>query len=142
MQNLTIHTDERVDRVFENYPKEVRPKMEFLRKLVRETAQEMEDILQLQETLKWSEPSFVTKHGSTLRMDWKDRAPDQYAMYFQCTSRLVETFQIAFGDTFNYEGKRALIFNLEDDVPVEELKKCIKASLHYHKVKEQLTLGI
>ena len=142
MGELKVKTDPKVNEVFAFYPEEVRDKMQFLRELVIETARETEGVDQIEETLKWGEPSFVTKTGSTLRMDWKERAPDQYAMYFQCTSRLVETFRIVFDQRFEFEGKRAIVFKLDDNVPVEELKECIKASLIYHKVKDQMTLGI
>ena len=136
-----IKTDPQVEIVFRNYPDFIRDKMQFLRKLVHETAHEMQ-LGSLTETLKWGEPSFVTKKGSTLRMDWKEKNPSQYAMYFQCTSRLVETFKLVFGDRFNYEGKRAIIFRLDEEIPVDQLKQCIKATLRYHQVKEDLTLGI
>ena len=116
--------------------------MQFLRELVIETAEETEGIKELEETLKWGEPSFVTKNGSTLRMDWKEKAPDQYAMYFQCTSRLVETFRLVFEYKFQFEGNRAIVFQLKQNIPVVELKKCIKASLTYHNVKHLVTLGI
>ena len=142
MDGLKIKTDPRVNEVFALYPEEVRDKMQFLRALVIETAKEMEDVDELEETLKWGEPSFVTKNGSTLRMDWKKRSPDQYAMYFQCTSRLVETFRIVFEEQLRFEGKRAIILDLEEEVPVKEIKACIKASLNYHKVKDDMTLGI
>ena len=113
-----------------------------MRKLVIETAEETEGVNVLEETLKWSEPSFVTKNGSTLRMDWKEKAPDQYAMYFQCTSRLVDTFRLVFGHRFQYQGKRAIVFQLNQKIPELELKECIKASLRYHNVKDLMTLGI
>ncbi len=86
MGKLKLKTNPQVEAVFANYPDFVRDKMQFLRKLVIETAEETEGVTDLEETLKWGEPSFVTKNGSTLRMDWKEKAPDQYAMYFQCTS--------------------------------------------------------
>ena len=128
--------------MFVSYPEKVRDKMQFLRELVIETAEETEGIKELEETLKWGEPSFVTKNGSTLRMDWKEKAPDQYAMYFQCTSRLVETFRLVFEYKFQFEGNRAIVFQLKQNIPVVELKKCIKASLTYHNVKHLVTLGI
>lgn len=93
-------------------------------------------------TLKWGEPSFVTKIGSTLRMDWKSKAPDQYALYFQCTSRLVDTFRMVFNHKFHYKGNRAIVFRLNQKIPVMELKECIKATLTYHEVKHLITLGI
>ncbi|GAA5024095.1 hypothetical protein GCM10011506_07450 [Marivirga lumbricoides] len=142
MGKLTFKTDPRVNEVFANYPDFVRDKMQRLRELVIETAEETEGITVLEETLKWGEPSFVTKQGSTLRMDWKEKTPGQYAMYFQCTSRLVDTFRLVFEHTFQFEGKRAIVFQLNQKIPEIELKECIKASLTYHNVKELLTLGI
>lgn len=142
MGKLTLKTDPRVNDVFANYPDFVRDKLQYLRELVIETAEETEGVTVLEETLKWGEPSFVTKNGSTLRMDWKEKTPDQYAMYFQCTSRLVDTFRLVFDHKFQYEGKRAIVFRLNQKIPELELKECIKASLTYHNVKEQITLGI
>ncbi|MDT0678031.1 DUF1801 domain-containing protein [Autumnicola musiva] len=142
MGKLTLKTDPRVSEVFANYPDFVRDNSQKLRELVIETAEETEGVTVLEETLKWGEPSFVTKNGSTLRMDWKEKTPDQYAMYFQCTSRLVDTFRFVFDHKFQYEGKRAIVFQLTQKIPELELKECIKASLIYHNVKEQITLGI
>ena len=142
MGKLTLKRDPRVNEVFANYPDFVRDKMEYLRKLVIQTAEETEGVNVLEETLKWSEPSFITKNGSTLRMDWKEKAPDQYAMYFQCTSRLVDTFRLIFGHRFQYQGKRAIVFQLNQKIPELELKECIRASLRYHNVKDLMTLGI
>lgn len=139
---MKIIKNSKVDKVFANYPDNVRDKMLFLRKLVIETAEETEGLKEIEETLKWGEPSFVTKSGSTLRMDWKEKTPDQYAMYFQCTSRLVETFRLVFVNKFQFEGNRAIVFQLNQKIPSNELKKCIKASLTYHNVKHLMTLGI
>ncbi|WP_044205721.1 DUF1801 domain-containing protein [Flammeovirga sp. OC4] len=144
MSDLSFQLDSNPEvlHIFENYPDAVKPQMYQLRTLVLETAQEIESIDILEETLKWGEPSYITKHGSTLRMDWKTKKPHQYALYFQCSSRLVETFQSVFGSTFQYEGKRAIVFDLDQKIPVPEIKACIKATLQYHKVKDLVTLGI
>lgn len=142
MPHLKLITSPKVETIFANYPPFVCNKMVYLRKLVIETAKEMPEVEVLEETLKWGEPSFVTKNGSTLRMDWKAKTPHQYALYFQCTSRLVNTFKLVFGQKFQYEGTRAIVFNLNQVIPELELKKCIQATLRYHKVKDQITLGI
>jgi len=92
MGKLIIKTNPKVNEVFASYPENVREKMQFLRELVIETAEETEGINELEETLKWGEPSFLTKNGSTLRMDWKAKTPYQYAMYFQCSTRLGQHF--------------------------------------------------
>lgn len=142
MTKLNIKTSPEFENKLANYPGTVRDNLQFLRKLVLEIALEEEGIVELEETLKWGEPSFVTKGGSTLRMDWKEKTPDQYQMYFKCTSRLVETFKLMFGDTFKYQKNRAIVFQLDQKIPIEALKKCIKATLLYHKVKNDITLGI
>jgi len=136
----TTHPD--VADVFERYPEHIRPKMEYLRHLILKAAAAIPEITRLEETLKWGEPSYLTKKGSTIRMDWKEKSPDQYAMYFKCTSKLVPTFKEVFPDTFTYEGTRAIVFGLDDPVPAEELVKCITAGLRYHSVKQLPLLGM
>ncbi len=142
MGKLKLNSNPRIAEIFANYPDSVRDKMHYLRGLVIETAEETESVSKLEETLKWGEPSFITNNGSTLRMDWKEKSPHQYAMYFQCTSRLVDTFKAVFDNTFQYEGNRAIVFRINQKIPVLELKACIKAALTYHQVKHLITLGI
>ena len=115
--------------------------MLHLRKLVLNTASNIEGLEELEETLKWGEPSYLTKYGSTLRMDWKDKNPDQVAMYFQCTSRLVPTFRILYKGRFEFEGNRAIVFNVNDKLPDTAIKHCISLALTYHKVKHLPLLG-
>jgi hypothetical protein len=142
MIDLQIDSHPSVKLVFDKYPEEVRTQLIRLRELVLESARELDGISTLEETLKWGEPSYLVKKGSTIRMDWKPKAPDQYAMYFKCTSRLVETFKTVYGDLFDYEGTRAIVFKQNEKITVQELKQCIKAALRYHKIKHLPTLGI
>jgi len=138
---MTKIENSNVAEVFENYPKTVQKQMHRLRKLVWEVADEL-GLEDLEETLKWREPSYLTKHGSTVRMDWKKKKPDQYAMYFKCTSKLVRTFKVIYPKTFSYETTRAIVFKLDDKVPTKELKHCISLALTYHKVKHLPRLGV
>jgi len=142
MKNLTINTNPEVDLVFNNYPEKVLNKILKLRMLIIEAARETEEVTVLEETLKWGEPSYLTKYGSTIRIDWKKNKPDQYAMYFKCTSKLVPTFRMVYKDVFNFEGDRAIVFHIKDRIPEVQLKKCITAGLTYHKVKTLPMLGL
>ncbi len=112
MSKLAIKTTPAFEAKMLSYPARVRPKMQYLRELVQETAKQIPDIQVLDETLKWGEPSFVSKIGSTLRMDWKEKSPNQYQLYFNCSSRLVETFKMVFNELFEYEKNRAIIFKI------------------------------
>ncbi len=130
-----------VTNKFNAYPSEVKPQMDALRTLILDTAEEL-GISRLEETLKWGEPSYIAPKGSTLRIDWKAKSPDQYAIYFKCTSKLVVSFKEVFGDLFTYENHRAILFKLDETIPIEALKKCIGVTLNYHKVKHLPLLGL
>jgi hypothetical protein len=142
MKKLQIKTNPEVESVFSNYPGLVRKKILNLRRLVIEAVNEIEEITNLEETLKWGEPSYLVKNGSTIRIDWKKKEPDQYAVYFKCTSKLVPTFKMVYKDIFKYEGNRAIVFKINDEIPEAELKNCITVALTYHKVKQLPMLGL
>jgi hypothetical protein len=139
---LIFQSNPEVDAIFDNYSALVMKQMKYLRQRVLDAADEIEDPQNIEETLKWGEPSYLTKHGSTVRTDWKAKAPDQYAIYFKCTSKFVPTFREIYPTEFTYEGNRALVFSLEEELPAEALKHCIKVALTYHKVKHLPLLGM
>ena len=138
---MKFNANNEVEKLIASYPKEAQERLFSLRKIITESAEEA-GISSLDETLKWGEPSYKSKIGSTIRMDWKPKNPDQYAMYFICTSGLVNTFQLIYGDLFKYEGNRALIFEMNDELPLEQLKHCVSLALTYHKVKHLPMLGV
>ena len=127
--------------VIEQYPKPVQEKLLHLRELIFEVAKE-QGIHDLQETLKWGEPSYVCKQGSTLRFDWKASRPDEYAMYFNCKTRLIEVIREFYGQELSIKGNRELTFKLDDELPENIVKHCIQLSLTYHKIKHLPTLGV
>ena len=132
----------KVAEVFRNYPEFILEKMMFLRQIILEVASETDGVNKLEETLRWGEPSYISKKASTIRIDWKKKKPNQYAVYFNCKTVLVETFKMVYKDKLKFEGKRAIVFNLEDKIPIEELKHCIALSLTYHSIKHLPMLGI
>ncbi len=139
---MKLHSSPTVKHKFKSYPKHVSKKLTVLRQLIIDTAKDTGSISDLEETLKWGEPSYIAPKGSTIRIDWKEKTPDQYAVYFKCTSKLVVTFKEVYGDLFNYEKNRAILFSFDDKVPVKELQQCIKSALLYHTLKDQDYLGI
>ena len=138
---MKITTNPKVETKFNEYPEEIKAKLINLRRIILETASEIESIQALEETLKWNEPSYLVKKGSTVRIDWKKKTPEQYAVYFKCTSKLVLTFKELYGNQFNYENNRAILFKMNDIIPEKELKHCISLALTYHKIKHLPLLG-
>jgi hypothetical protein len=125
---------------FETYPENISILLNNLRDLIFSVA-EQDSIPDITETLKWGEPSYISKIGSTIRLNWKAKYPDKYCMYFNCNTSLIETFKEVYGDTFSYEGNRAIIFNTDTKLPIIELSHCISMSLRYKKIKDLDLLG-
>ena len=114
----------------------MRRKLLALRKLIFRTAASTEGVGEVEETLKWGEPAYVTsqtRSGSTIRIGWKNTSPNRYAMYFNCQTTLIETFRTLFPSDFTFEGNRAIIFAESDVIPTGALVFCIAAALTYHR---------
>jgi hypothetical protein len=127
-----------VAQVFDTYPPKLRRKLLVLRELIFETAATTDGVGEIEETLKWGEPAYLTtqsKSGSTIRIAWKKSHPTQYSMFVHCQTNLVETFRTAFPDDFKFEGNRRLYFEENDIVPQDALTFCVAAALTYHMKK-------
>ena len=128
-----------VAAVYDAYPEEIREKLMVLHKLILETADSIKAVGEIEECLKWGEPSFLTsetKAGSTIRIDWKGPQKEEYAMYFKCTANLVPAFKERYPDLFRYGGDRSILFYMDEQIPVKELKTCIALALTYHLNKK------
>ena len=129
-----------VEQTFYSYPKNIREKLLFLRKIIFATAEKTQGVGPLEETLKWGEPSYVTSQthsGSTIRIAWKKSYPHQYAIYFNCKTTLIDTFKEIYGNLFHYSGNRSIIFEENDKIHINELSDCIAKALTYHMHKKQ-----
>ncbi|WP_210794539.1 DUF1801 domain-containing protein [Pseudoalteromonas ostreae] len=133
-------THESVKQKFTTYPENIAVVLHEIRSLILQVAVQ-DGITELEETLKWGEPSYISKIGSTIRFDHKPKSAEQFCMYFNCKTKLIETFKELYGDTFSYEGNRALVFKLNQTVPVKELAHCISLALRYKKIKHLPLLG-
>ncbi len=140
----TMHLQEplapEVRQKFEAYPDLARSRLLSIRSLILEAARDL-GIKKVTETLKWGEPSYLCPSGSTVRIDWKASTPEHYAVFFHCQTSLVKTFRELYGELFEYEGRRAIVFKLEQTIPTRQLKHCIGLSLQYHQLKHLSLLG-
>ena len=124
-----------VAEVFKKYPDHIRPLMASLRALIFDVSQNIKGVGEIEETLKWGEPSYLTTEsnsGTTIRIDWKKGTPDQYALYVNCKTSLIDTYKSIFVDELKYEGNRAVILSIHEPLPEEALRVCIKMALRYH----------
>ncbi len=131
-----------ISTVFKTYPVTLRRHLQELRTLILETASDTPGVEALSETLKWGQPSYLAVDGSPIRLGCVKSNPRQYAMYFHCQTLLIETFREVYGDRFTFEGKRAILFDVDERIDMNALKHCISLALRYHKLKSLPLLGL
>jgi Domain of unknown function (DU1801) len=129
-----------VKQKFNSYPKHIKPKMESLRNLIYKVAKTTDGVGEIEETLKWGEPSYLTtkpKTGTTIRIDWKPKNPDQIGMYVNCQTTLISNLKTLFNNELEFEGNRAIVFPVNKPIPKKQLTVCIKMALRYHLDKDK-----
>ena len=129
-----------VKKKFDAYPADVRLKLLVLRELIFGVAASNHAIGPLEETLKWDEPSYIpsqSKSGSMVRIDWKKQTPDNYYLYFLCTTTIVAQIRYRFGDAFIYSGNRALVFDVEKDSSWVDVCECVELAFTYYLKKHK-----
>ncbi|EIX4885557.1 DUF1801 domain-containing protein [Vibrio vulnificus] len=126
---------------FDEYPENARVRLEELRNLVFQVASELE-LGEVDETLKWGEPSYSVKTGSPLRMDWKLKSPNNYYLFFNCQTKLVDTFRELYGDELVFQGNRAIVLSLSKPLPETVIKSSLELALTYHQRKNLPLLGV
>ena len=132
----TKFQNKQVQEKFAAYPMDMQKHLLMLRHFILDCSD-----VKLEETLKWGEPSYISPQGSTIRIDYKTKSPQQYAMYFNCKTKLLDTFKEIYPDEFIYEGNRAIIFLVTETINVSALQNCINMALNYHNIKHLPLLG-
>lgn len=129
-----------VAAVFETYADDLSQSLLSLRHLILQTATETEGVGPLEETLRWGQPSYLTtrsKSGSMIRIDRVKSTPGQYALYVHCQTSLIETFKERYPNALRYDGNRAILFDVRDQLPEEALRHCIALALTYRLRKRR-----
>lgn len=122
-----------VARAFDDMSPDVQEPLQRLRRLILDTAAITPGVGPITETLKWGQPSYLTeetKAGSTLRLG----CPKQggFAIFTHCQTSIMADFQALFPDDFTFDGNRAVLFQADDDLPLDKLRFLISHALTYH----------
>lgn len=129
--------DKSVAKIFAAYPVTVRTKLMTLREIIFDTAETIDGVGTLEETLKWGQPSYLTTEtgsGSTIRIDRVKPDDGRIAMYFHCQTDLVETFRELY-PALDYGGNRSILLDPAAKIPEKALRHCIGLALTYHARK-------
>ncbi len=75
--------DPKVEAAFHVFPSAVRKKLLRLRRLIFDVANKTEGVGEIEETLKWGQPSYLTpqsKSGSTIRIGREKKTQGDFAI--------------------------------------------------------------
>jgi len=131
--------DADVAAVLNTYPAKARTRLKAVRKLIYEVARGTPEVGTLTETTKWSEPAHLTeqtKAGVTLRIAWKAKRPDEYALFVNCQSGVLDTLR-TLNPNLNCEGNRGIWFDLNQPCPDDDIRLCAQVALTWHANKRR-----
>ena len=128
-----------IEHKFLDYPAPQRKVMLSIRELIFSVGKQC-GAGDLEESLKWGQPSYRAKKGSPIRIDWHK---GEYCLFFHCQSSLVSTFREIYPDTLKFQGQRAICFSSHREMihRQSELEHCIELALDYHQRKHLPLLG-
>lgn len=133
-------TDRNVQQVFENLDNPACERLLALREMIIDEAARHPEIGEVQETLKWGQPSYLPvkpRTGTTIRIDRHRAKVDSVGLYFNCNSSLADDYQQLYPGVFEYEGRRAILIGTSGPVRAKELRHCIALALTYHLNKNR-----
>ena len=132
-------SDPGVAEVFTAFPQELKPRLLELRALILAVAARTPAAGAIVEALRWGQPSYLTLEsgsGSTIRIGQVKSQPGKVAIYFHCQSGLIAEFRELYGNQLKFEGKRCMIFDGQETLPIDTLSHCIRLALTYHHRKK------
>ena len=124
----------------DSYPGHIKPLILELRNLVFSVVEDL-GLGEIDETLKWGEPSYQVKNGSPVRIDWKSKYPDKYFLFFHCQTKLVDTFRELYSESLEFEGNRAIVLYVNKDLPKQVIRHCLELAMRYKSIKHLPLLG-
>ena len=129
---MTDQPPQQIAQAFADNDDGTRDHLLACRDLVFQVAAASDDIGPVTETLKWGQPSYLTeatKAGTTLRL--ATSGDGRAALFVHCGTDLIEQFRTFYPDTFDYQGKRALILKSQIPAVEAELRHCTALALTY-----------
>ncbi|WP_084420452.1 DUF1801 domain-containing protein [Henriciella litoralis] len=120
-----------VQAVYDAYPTPARDQLLKLRTLVYDTAAGLSETGPITETLKWGEPSYLNKAGTTIRLAWSAKRPDVIGLFVNCQTTLLDEWREHYSGTLDLIGNREVRMAVDAPLPLEPLRHCIAMALTY-----------
>lgn len=114
--------------LYDQYSVEQKQKLFELYELILSASEE-----ELVQSLKWNQLSFASKQGTPVRID--RFSENEVALFVPCQTTLVEEWRELFRDELKFSGNRAIVFSVDEELPVDALKVCLQMAFNYHRGK-------
>ncbi|MBV1934401.1 MAG: DUF1801 domain-containing protein [Parvibaculaceae bacterium] len=124
---------------YDAYPERYRKRLLAIRKLILAVPRQHPEIGELEETLKWGEPSYLPRKkniGSTVRLNWRPDYGEKVGLFVMCSTTLIAEFKTRYETELAFEGKRCVWVPMKGALPTAPLKHCISLALTYHLRKK------
>lgn len=131
IQPLPVSLEQRIAL----WPQKAKTRFYDIRAVILGSVADIDDIA-LIETLKWGQPAWHPDKptvGSTLRVAWQQKHPDQIGLFVNCNTTLADRMRSLYPNSFAFEGKRALLLSLDAPLPEQAIAHCAVLTLTYHR---------
>lgn len=125
--------DINIENKYNSYPPEYQTPLLRIRQLIYEVASKIPAVGEIEESLKWGQPSYKSKLGTPIRLDRFDDG--KVAVFVHCQTTLIEEFKSLFRETLEFSKNRAIIIDIHKELPISELALFIEKALLYHDKK-------
>ena len=128
-----------VAAAYDAYPVEYRNRLLAIRRLILGVPNHHPEIGDLEETLKWGEPSYLPckkNIGSTVRLNWRPDYGEKVGLFVMCSTTLIAEFKKHYDAELAFEGKRCVWVPMKGILPTAPLQHCISLALTYHLRKK------
>jgi uncharacterized protein DUF1801 len=114
-------------------PPVLQKRLQDVRQLILQVAEQNPDIGEIEESIKWGQASFATKPktGTPIRIGG-DKDTETYSLFVPCSTRIISEFRDIHPDMFEYRGNREIRLPLNKIMPQKKLSLFIKAALGYY----------
>ncbi|MBU3004527.1 DUF1801 domain-containing protein [Paraglaciecola arctica] len=126
-----------ITQVFDQYQTQTQHVLLTIRQWIFEVAANTEQIGQVEECLKWGEPSYVThtpKSGTTLRLSQLKANPYEFGLFVHCQTSIIEEFRLVYPD-LRYDKNRGVLFDSREPIQTQVIKQFIYLAMSYHSRK-------
>ena len=139
MENQKKFASKLFKSVTDDYPSVLGDKLLYLKSLIYEQAELNPKVGEIEESLKWGQLSYASKNrsGTPVRLGIEKKSPGFFGLYVNCSTTVIDDIKHIYGDRFQYDGNRGLLFNEQEILPEDEIRHAIDMTLCYHINKKR-----